>query len=113
HPVVDRAVQDQLTRGMVFGQPTPLEESTAELFCSLVPSAEQVRFLKTGGEANAAVMRIARAVTGRDHVVQIGYQGWLNSLAKGARVLPGTTADTLPGVPAELAALHHQVGWED
>ncbi len=113
HPVVDQAVRDQLTRGMVFGQPTPLEESTAELFCSLVPAAEQVRFLKTGGEANAAVMRIARAVTGRDHVVQIGYQGWLNSLAKGARVLPGTTADTLPGVPAELAALHHQVGWED
>lgn len=113
HPVVDAAVRDQLTRGMVFGQPTPLEESTAELFCSLVPAAEQVRFLKTGGEANAAIMRIARAVTGRDHVVQIGYQGWVNALAKGGQVLPGATADALPGVPADLAALHHPVGWED
>lgn len=113
HPKVDAAIADQLTRGIVFGQPTPLEEETAELFCSLVPAAEQVRFLKTGGEANAAVIRIARAVTGRDHVVQIGYQGWLNSLAHGARVLPGANADSLPGVPSALAALHHQVGWED
>jgi len=113
HPVVDAAISEQLGKGIVFGQPTPLEEEVAELFCSLVPAAEQVRFLKTGGEAIAATIRIARAVTGRDHIVQIGYHGWINALSKGARVLPGVTADRLPGVPEAVAALHHTVGWDD
>ncbi|NJI58436.1 aminotransferase class III-fold pyridoxal phosphate-dependent enzyme [Microbacterium oxydans] len=112
-PTVDTAIRAQLDDGILFGHPHPLETTTAELFCSLVPGAEAARFLKTGGEALAAVIRIARAHTGRDRVVQIGYNGWLNSLAAGARVLPGATTDAVPGVPAALAALHHAVDWED
>lgn len=112
-PRVDAAIRDQLRDGILFGHPHPLETTTAELFCSLVPGAEAARFLKTGGEALAAVIRIARAHTGRDRVVQIGYNGWLNSLAAGARVLPGATSASVPGVPSGLAALHHAVGWGD
>ena len=112
-PTVDAAIRAQLDDGILFGHPHPLETTTAELFCSLVPGAEAARFLKTGGESLAAVIRIARAHTGRDRVVQIGYNGWLNSLAAGARVLPGATSDAVPGVPAALAALHHAVDWED
>ncbi|MFK3677145.1 aminotransferase class III-fold pyridoxal phosphate-dependent enzyme [Microbacterium sp. NPDC090218] len=112
-PTVDAAIRAQLDDGILFGHPHPLETTTAELFCSLVPGAEAARFLKTGGEALAAVIRIARAHTGRDRVVQIGYNGWLNSLAAGARVLPGATSDAVPGVPAALATLHHAVDWED
>ena len=112
-PTVDAAIRAQLDDGILFGHPHPLETTTAELFCTLVPGAEAARFLKTGGEALAAVIRIARAHTGRDRVVQIGYNGWLNSLAAGARVLPGATSDAVPGVPAALAALHHAVDWED
>jgi len=110
---VDEAIRAQLDDGILFGHPHPLETVAAELFCSLVPGAEGARFLKSGGEALAAVIRIARACTGRDHVVQIGYNGWLNSLAAGARVLPGAAAERVPGVPAALAGLHHQVEWED
>ncbi|WP_309104072.1 aminotransferase class III-fold pyridoxal phosphate-dependent enzyme [Microbacterium sp.] len=112
-PRVDAAITKQLADGILFGHPHPLETTTAELFCALVPGAEAARFLKTGGEALAAVIRIARAFTGRDRVVQIGYNGWLNSLADGARVLPGTVSASVSGVPAALAALHHQVDWED
>lgn len=113
-PRVDAAIRAQLDDGILFGHPHPLETTTAELFCSLVPGAEGARFLKTGGEALAAVIRIARAHTGRDRIVQIGYNGWLNSLAPGARVLPGaTSAAAVPGVPAALAALHHAVDWDD
>jgi glutamate-1-semialdehyde 2,1-aminomutase len=112
-PRVDAAIRAQLDDGIIFGHPHPLETTTAELFCSLVPGAEAARFLKTGGEALAAVIRIARAYTRRDRVVQIGYNGWLNSLAAGARVLPGATSDVVPGVPAALAALHHAVDWGD
>lgn len=113
HPAVDAAITAQLKNGIIFGHPHPLEVTTAELFCSLVPGAEAARFLKTGGEAMAAVIRIARAHTGRNHVVQIGYNGWLNSLAPGARVLPGQRAQVVAGVPAALSALHHDVAWED
>ena len=112
-PRVDAAIRSQLDDGILFGHPHPLETTTAELFCSLVPGAEAARFLKTGGEALAAVIRIARAHTGRERVVQIGYNGWLNSLAAGARVLPGSTTAFVPGVPEALARLHHAVDWED
>lgn len=112
-PRVDDAIRAQLADGILFGHPHPLETTTAELLCSLVPGAEAARFLKSGGEALAAVIRIARAATGRDRVVQIGYNGWLNSLAPGARILPGASSAAVPGVPAALAALHHAVEWED
>lgn len=110
---VDSAIRAQLDDGILFGHPHPLETTTAELFCSLVPGAEAARFLKTGGEALAALIRIARAHTGRDRIVQIGYNGWLNSLASGARVLPGATSADVPGVPSTLAELHHAVDWDD
>lgn len=113
HPAVDAAITAQLQDGILFGHPHPLETTAAELFCSIVPGAEAARFLKTGGEALAAVIRIARAHTGRNHVIQLGYNGWLNSLASGARVLPGQTSQDVAGVPAALSALHHAVAWDD
>jgi len=112
-PAVDEAIRRQLERGIVFGHPTAVECEAAELVCELVPCAEQARFLKTGGEAIAAAIRIARACTGRDHIVQIGYNGWVNTLAAGASALPGGPVTTLPGVPAAVSALHHAAGWDD
>ena len=35
-----------------------------------------VRFARTGGEANAFSIRIARAATGRDKIAVCGYHGW-------------------------------------
>lgn len=112
-PAVDAAIAAQLADGILFGHPHPLETRAAEMFCDLVPGAEAARFLKTGGEALAAVIRIARAFTGREHVVHIGYNGWLNALAPGARVLPGAQASRVAGVPRAVAQLHHQIAWED
>lgn len=113
-PAVDEAIRDQLQSGIIFGHPHPLEGEVAEMLRDCIPCAERVRFLKTGGEAIAACIRLARHHTGRDHVVQIGYNGWLNSLASGGRTLPGTAAAaTPPGVPAALSALHHAYPWND
>jgi glutamate-1-semialdehyde 2,1-aminomutase len=113
HPVVDQAIRRQLDNGIVFGHPHPLECEIAERFCELVPCAEMVGFLKTGGEAIAATIRIARAYTGRDHVIQIGYNGWLNTLSGGGADLPGRTATAVHGVPIALSELHHPVRWSD
>ncbi len=114
YPATDEAIRRQLEDGIVFGQPHPLETEVAEMICQVIPCAERARFLKTGGEANAACIRLARCHTGRDHVVQVGYNGWLNSLAAGGRTLPRAEARTSPpGVPQALSALHHSCGWND
>ena len=76
HSDVDDAVIEQVRRGPNFGLPSGLEESTAELLCSLVPGMEKVRFGKGGGESCAAAVRAARAITGRLTIVSVGYHGW-------------------------------------
>jgi len=113
-PAVDNAIRKQLDDGIIFGHPHPLECEVAEMICDLIPCAEQARFLKTGGEAISACIRLARFFTGREHIIQIGYSGWLNSLASGGRVLPGQVVENAPpGVPACLSFLHHSCGWNN
>lgn len=113
-PATDAAIRAQLASGIIFGHPHPLEGEVAEMLVEIIPCAEQARFLKTGGEAIAACIKIARAYTGRDHVIQIGYNGWINSLAASGRTLPGQIAEGVPlGVPAALSALHHACPWND
>jgi len=115
-PAVDEAVTNQLKNGIVFGSPTTLECEVSEMLCDIIPCAEQAKFLKTGGEACAACIRLARAYTGRDHIIQIGYNGWLNVLGSGARVLPSQEAvatKKMPGVPSCISDLFHTVGWND
>jgi len=51
-----------------------------------MPRLEQIRFLKTGAEAVAAAVRIARVATGRDQVIGCGYHGWLDWCSQGAGV---------------------------
>ncbi len=112
HPSIDQAIRKQLEKGIVFGYPHPLEGEVAEMLVEIIPCAEQARFLKTGGEAIAATIKIARAATGRNQVIQIGYNGWLNSLSATGMVLPNQkSAQNLPGVPAAWSQLHHGCRW--
>lgn len=113
YPAVDEAIRRQLDNGIIYGHPHTLEGEVAEMVCELIPCAEQARFLKTGGEAIAACIKLARAYTGRDHIVQIGYNGWLNSNAVGGAAMPGRTAQVLPGVPLAVSGLHHACRWND
>ena len=115
-PAVDNAIREQLENGILFSAPAPLEAEVSEMLSEMIPCAEQAVFLKTGGEACAAVIRLARAYTGRDHVIQIGYNGWLNTLGHGARILPSmdvVAGANLPGVPGVLSDLHHIAAWND
>lgn len=114
YPAVDDAIRSQLENGIIYGQPHFLECEVAEMLCEVIPCAEQVRFLKTGGESIAACIRIARAYTGKEHIIQVGYNGWLNSLAPGGRRLPGqTSGNSIPGVPECLSSLHHTAEWNN
>ena len=54
----------------------PEEVLLAERLLELNPFAGGVRFAKTGGEAMAMAVRIARAYSGKDKVLFSGYHGW-------------------------------------
>jgi glutamate-1-semialdehyde 2,1-aminomutase len=75
-PVVDDAVRDQMICGTVYSVNHELEIELAEELIRTIPSAEMVRYAKTGGEACAMAVRIARGATGRDRVLFCGYHGW-------------------------------------
>lgn len=76
NPVVNRAIIDQLNKGVLFSLPNYLETELAEKIVDIVPSAEQVRFLKTGSEATSAAVKIARSYTGKEGIICCGYHGW-------------------------------------
>jgi glutamate-1-semialdehyde 2,1-aminomutase len=78
YPEVTRAVAEAAQLGVVGPLPPVLEEALAADLCRLIPWLERVRFLKTGAEAMAAAVRLARVVTGRDAVLGCGYHGWLD-----------------------------------
>ena len=96
--VVAHSVAEAALEGNVAGFSNVREVLVAERLCDVVPCAEQVRFLKTGAEAVAAAVRIARASTGRDLVIGCGYFGWLDWWSQGKGIPAGAHADFV-GVP--------------
>jgi len=88
YPEVRDAVLDAIERGWIGPVPPVEEESLAEDLHRLMPGLEQVRFLKTGAEAVAAAIRLARTATGRDSVLGAGYFGWLDWCSEAAGVPP-------------------------
>jgi len=71
-----RPVDERLRDGSSHSLPTTQEVRTAEKLKELFPFVDAWKFLKTGSEACAAAVRIARAHTGRDLVLSAGYHGW-------------------------------------
>lgn len=100
HPDVTAAVRSAAEDGVVGPLPPVLEEEVAETVSRLMPWVEQLRFLKTGAEAAAAAVRIARAHTGRDFVLGCGYHGWLDwCQPHGTRGVPAATAMDFTELP--------------
>ncbi len=90
---VTRAVQAAAAAGNVSALPHRLEVEVAERLVDVIPCAEQVRFLRTGAEATAAAVRVARAATGRTHLIACGYFGWLDWCSDAPGVPESTRAD--------------------
>ena len=76
HPEVDEAVHQTVTAGNMSTFNCPEEVYLAEKLIELHPWAEMARLARSGGEANAIAIRIARAASGRDKVAICGYHGW-------------------------------------
>ena len=73
---VDDAVKEQIDKGVLGSINNRLEIELAETIVEMVPCAEMVKFCKSGGEADAIAVRIARAYTGKEKVLFCGYHGW-------------------------------------
>lgn len=128
-PDVNAAIAAALDRGLSnFGSGASEEEGAlAERFLQCVPMADRVQFMNTGSEATAQAIRIARAATGRSHVLKIqgGYNGHHNMVAAnlmstpaqlGGRPRIGDEYPLVPitaGIPPEEAALIHAVEFND
>jgi glutamate-1-semialdehyde 2,1-aminomutase len=128
HPAINDAIAETMRRGMsLYGSGTTEQEGElAELICDNIPWVESVQILNTGSEATAQAIRLARAFTGRDHVIlmQGGYNGWHNDVAwnlmsslsqLGPRVSPGEypKVPMSAGMPEAQRDLIHAVNFND
>ena len=109
HPDVDAAVAGTIASGNMSTLNCPEEVWLAERLVAMHPWADMARFARTGGEANAIAIRIARAATGRETVAVCGYHGWHDwYLATNLQNESGLAEHLLPGlepsgVPSGLA----------
>ncbi len=99
HPVVVRAATDALGAGGVGPLPPVEEERLAEALAQRLPWMERIRFLKTGAEAVAAAVRLARVFTGREEVLGCGYHGWLDWCQGRAEGVPQGTRAVFAELP--------------
>ena len=126
-PVNEAAAAALASGDSLFGAgPSIAEGQLAQLICEHVPAAEKVTLLNTGSEADSFAIRIARAVTGRSHIIvmQGGYNGNHDELAcnvfntvaeVGPRVSPGEYPLRPLGAGTTITQTHftHAVNYND
>jgi glutamate-1-semialdehyde 2,1-aminomutase len=115
-PTVLEAVQRVMQNGTSFGIPTGLELELADAIAERMPHLEMMRFVSSGTEAAMSVARLARAITGRDHLLK--FEGCYHGHADSFLVKAGSGVATLglpnsPGVPSALAELTLTCAYND
>jgi glutamate-1-semialdehyde 2,1-aminomutase len=116
HPTVMQALSEVMARGTSFGIPTGLELQLAEVITERMPHLEMLRFVSSGTEAAMSIARVARAVTGRDHLLK--FEGCYHGHADSFLVKAGSGVATLglpnsPGVPEALAEMTLTCAYND
>ena len=116
HPAIVAAVCEAAAKGTSFGAPTPGEISLAAEVAARIASVEMVRMTSSGTEASMTAIRLARAATGREHVLKFAgaYHGHVDGLlAQAGSGLATQALPASPGVPASAAAGTVIVAWND
>jgi glutamate-1-semialdehyde 2,1-aminomutase len=104
NPKIISAVSAQLTKGTLYGVPTELEVTFAELVQKIYPSMEMLRTVNTGTEATMHAVRAARGFTKRKKLVK--FEGCFHGSHDSVLVKAGSGAATFgtpssAGVPEE------------
>lgn len=76
HEEIDEAVMKIINTGNMSTLNCPEEVFLVEKLIELHPWADMARLCRSGGEANAIAIRIARAASGNDRIAICGYHGW-------------------------------------
>jgi glutamate-1-semialdehyde 2,1-aminomutase len=116
HPAVLEALARASARGTSFGAPCEDEVTLAEALTRRMPAVEMVRMTSSGTEATVTALRLARAATGREHVLKFAgaYHGHVDGLLVQAGSGMATQAlPASPGVPAALTASTLIAPWND
>jgi glutamate-1-semialdehyde 2,1-aminomutase len=73
---IDLAVKKAIDDGVMSTLNSPAEVWLAQKLIEMHPWADMARFARSGGEANAIAVRIARASKKKDKIAICGYHGW-------------------------------------
>ncbi|RKH52881.1 aminotransferase class III-fold pyridoxal phosphate-dependent enzyme [Corallococcus sp. AB050B] len=99
HPAVVETIRKHLTEGIIHSLPTPVEVSSVKALVEVIPGAEMARFFKTGADATSAAVRLSRHLTGREHIVTVGYNGWHDHFMYDTPGVPPTVAKLTTRLP--------------
>ena len=104
HPEVIEAVIKAARSGTSFGAPTEGEVELAAEVAKRVPSVQMLRMTSSGTEATMSAIRLARAVTGSEPVLEFAgaYHGHVDGLL--AEAGSGLATQGIPASPGVLAA---------
>ncbi len=122
HPKIIEAITHAASNGTHFAAPTADVMLLAEVLCERF-DCDMVRFTNSGTESTMGAIRVARAATGRDHIIKIegSYHGHHDTVmfsvlpnadVMGGRDKPWTTPMS-KGIPQGLAEYTHVVPFND
>src|SRR3954454_12357872 len=122
HPKIAEAIERAARTGTHFAAPTAATVEFAEIICERF-GVDSVRFANSGTEATMSAIRVARAATGREHLIKIAgsYHGHhdpvMFSVVPGSDLIGGRDApSTTPmstGIPTAVADYTHVVPFND
>ena len=103
-PDIAVAVQNQLTKGSLYGVPTEREVEFAELIAKSYPCIEMLRLVNSGTEATMHAIRAARGYTARKKIIK--FEGCFHGSHDSVLVKAGSGATTFAapnslGIPEE------------
>ena len=73
---VDNAVKSAISKSNISTLNCPEEVELCERLVAMHPWSDMARLARTGGEASAIAVRIARAASGKSKIAFCGYHGW-------------------------------------
>ncbi|MBK7407215.1 MAG: aspartate aminotransferase family protein [Saprospirales bacterium] len=95
HPAIIRAVTEQLEKGTAYTLATEVEVRYAEHLCGRSENFDKIRFVNSGTEAVMAMIKMARAFTGREKIAKAegAYHGTYDFAEVSQMAHPGNWGD--------------------
>lgn len=93
---INTAIIDSIRKSNFLGYPNPIQNDVAKEIINIIPSAEKVKFFRSGSSACSAAIRLARLYTGKRVILTCGYHGWNDQFAK---------CLSINGIPDEISEI--------